>query len=60
MSEIVLRWYGRQGRTNTFTVRHGGTSGPICELAIIELLTALNGATANVAAAGTSEYFSLP
>jgi hypothetical protein len=60
MSEIVFRWYGRQGRTNTFTVRHGGGSGPICELAITNLLSALNGATANVSAASTSEYFSLP
>ena len=59
-SEIVFRWYGRQGRTNTFTVRHGGDSGPICELAVIELLAALNGATANVQTAGTSEYFSIP
>jgi len=59
-SEIVFRWYGRQGRKNTFTVRHGGGPGPVCEFAITQLLAALNGATANVQAAGTSEYFSIP
>lgn len=60
LSEIRFRWYGRQGRTNTFTVRHGGDSGPICELEVIELLSALNGATASVSTAGTSEYFAVP
>ena len=59
-SEIVFRWYGRQGRTNRFTVRHGGDSGPICELAVVELLAALNLAAANVSTAGASEYFAVP
>jgi hypothetical protein len=59
-SEIVFRWYGRQGRTNTFSVEHPGDSGPTCDLSVLELVTAANAAAAKVAADGTSEYFSVP
>jgi hypothetical protein len=60
VSEIVIRWYGRQGRRNTFTVRHLGDTGPICEFAVIELMSAIINASAKVAGAGTSEYFAVP
>jgi hypothetical protein len=41
-------------------VRHLGDTGPICEFAVIELMSAIINASAKVAGAGTSEYFAVP
>ena len=59
VGDLVIRWYGRQGRRNTFTISRGG-SGPSCDRAAIDLLIAINQTTAKVTAAPTSEYFSVP
>jgi hypothetical protein len=60
MSDMVIRWYGRQGRRNTFTIRFLSDTGPVCEFAIIELMSTIINTTANVVGADTSEYFAVP
>jgi hypothetical protein len=60
VGELVIRWYGRQGRKNTFEISRGTDFGPVCEFAVIELLSAITQVTARVTAADTSEYFSVP
>jgi hypothetical protein len=59
VGDVVIRWYGRQGRRNTFTISRGG-SGPPCDRAAVDLLLAINETTAKVTAAPNSEYFSVP
>jgi hypothetical protein len=60
VSEIVIRWYGRRGRKNAFEISQGAESGPPCDFDVIQLLSAIGNATAKVAAAAGSEYFSVP
>jgi hypothetical protein len=60
VSKLVIRWYGREGRTNTFELSFGPGSGPVCDLAVLELLGAITQAAVRVVAAPTSEYFSVP
>jgi hypothetical protein len=59
-SEIVVRWYGRRGATNKFTLSSGGGPPRYCESEIYELLSAIDGARSSVAADAASQSFALP